>query len=168
MERRDLESVVSRLGPDLLRFCIGVSGDPATGEELAQEALTALVRYWRREGPPDSPPAFAFTVARRAARRARVRRRLLLPLGFLLEGQPHPGPNPHEAACQRSELSETLAALRGLAPRDREAILLAASGNHSVDEASRILGISASAFKMRLHRARRRLSSALEWNHEEA
>jgi len=166
MEPHDLETVIRRLGPDLLRFCVGISGDPATGEELAQEALTALVRYWRSAGPPDSPPAFAFTVARRAARRARLRGRLLRPLGLLRDGRASPGPDPQEAACRRSELAETLAALRRLTPRDREAILLAVAGEHSVAEASRILGISASAFKMRLHRARRRLSNALESNHE--
>jgi RNA polymerase sigma-70 factor (ECF subfamily) len=142
-----------------------MSGDPAVGEELAQEALTSLVRYWRCSGPPDSPSAFTFTVARRAFRRTRWRQRILLPLEFLVDGH-QPDPSPQEVACQRGELVETLAALKRLPPRDRQAILLAVTGDHGVHEASRILGISASAFKMRVHRARQRLSRFLEGNHE--
>jgi RNA polymerase sigma-70 factor (ECF subfamily) len=61
-----------------------------------------------------------------------------------------------------AELSRIAAALRRLPARDREALLLAAAGELGTAEAARVVGISSSAYKMRLHRARRRLHELLE------
>jgi RNA polymerase sigma-70 factor (ECF subfamily) len=44
-------------------------------------------------------------------------------------------------------------------------LLLAAAGDLDVRSAARVLGISDSAFKMRVHRARRRLAQLMESNH---
>jgi RNA polymerase sigma factor (sigma-70 family) len=161
----DLESTVARLAPDLLRFCTGLTRNPVEGEEIAQEALASLVRYWRAHGPPESPSAFAYTVARRQAFRLHRRLRRLLPLD-LLDAQPHPGPSPEAEAIQRRELEDALRALGALSLKDREALLLAADGELGVEEAARIAGIRPSAFKMRVHRARQRLCAHLEQSHE--
>lgn len=167
----DLETTVRGLAPRLLRYCLGRTGSPEVAEEIAQETLAALVGRWRRHGPPDSPEGFVFAVARRRAFRAGLRRRLLLPLTALGNGHDD-GSDPAEPAAaapdllegleRRHELTRVLAALRRLPGRDREALLLAAAGELSTAEASRLLGISSSAFKMRLHRARRRLAPLLE------
>lgn len=161
----DLESAVERLAPDLLRFCTGLTRDPAEGEEVAQEALASLVRYWRRNGPPESPAAFAYTVARRQALRWRRRLRRFLPVD-LLEERRDPSPGAEALAVQSERLRETLEVLGRLGVRDREAILLAADPEMGVAEAAGVLGIAPSAFKMRVHRARQRLSSLLEKRHE--
>ncbi|MFP3939228.1 MAG: RNA polymerase sigma factor [Thermoanaerobaculia bacterium] len=178
----DLETTVRGLAPRLLRYCLGRTGSAEQAEEVAQEALAALVGRWRRHGPPDSPEGFVFAVARRRAVRAGLWRRLLLPLSALGNGHddaPDPrapaardpavsagsagtDPNPLERLDRRRELARVLAALRRLPGRDREALLLAAAGELSTPEAARVLGISTSAFKMRLHRARRRLAALLE------
>ena len=52
-------------------------------------------------------------------------------------------------------------ALRRLSLDDREALLLVAWEELTPSEAARSLGISATAFRVRLHRARRRLRAAL-------
>ena len=178
----DLETTVRGLAPRLLRYCLGRTGSADAAEEIAQEALAALVGRWRRHGPPDSPEGFVFAVARRRAVRAGLRRRLLLPLAALGNGHddaPDSGgnatSNPGDPAAsagatpdvvermeRRHELGRVLAGLRRLPGRDREALLLAAAGELSTLEAARVLGISTSAFKMRLHRARRRLAALLE------
>ena len=160
----DLESAIERLAPELLRFCTGLTRNLVEGEELAQEALASLVRYWRTQGPPQSPAAFAYTVARRQAHRWRRRLRRFLPFD-LLESRPHPAPGPEARSMDRELLQGALRALGKLTERDREAILLAADPEMAVEEASRVLGISASAFKMRVHRARQRLSSSMELGH---
>mgnify|MGYP001819043924 CR=1 FL=1 len=56
-------------------------------------------------------------------------------------------------------------ALASLPERQRQALLLAATGDLDVRSAAQVLGISESAFKMRVHRARRRLVSRMELNH---
>jgi DNA-directed RNA polymerase specialized sigma24 family protein len=75
----DLEQTLADLAPSLLRYCTGASGDPAAGEELAQESLAVLVSRWRRHGPPESSRAFVYAVARRLARRRKWRRRYSYP-----------------------------------------------------------------------------------------
>src|SRR5262249_39600755 len=85
---------VEEIAPRLLRYCLGETGDRGLAEEAAQEGLAALVQRWRRQGPPESPAAFAFAVARRRAWRLKLRRRLFAPLPFLPGGHsppPRPG-----------------------------------------------------------------------------
>jgi len=157
----DLETAVAGLAPQLLRYALGRTGDAALAEEVAQDALAALVERWRRHGAPDCPAAFAFAVARRRAGRALLRRRLLAPLQLLREAASGV-PGPEESAAARSELGLVVAALRRLPGRDREALLLAAANDAGTAAAAAALRISPPAFKMRLHRARHRLKQLLE------
>lgn len=167
----DLEPLVDSLAPRLLRYCLGHTGDRALAEEAAQDALLALVGRWRRHGPPESPEAFVFSIARRRARRAAMRRRLLQPLSIFSEvaededcGVPatlDSKVGPARRAEGRSELRETLEALRCLRSTDRETLLLVAVGEMTTETAATSLGIGRSAFKMRLHRARLRLEQEL-------
>ena len=79
-----LEAELLRLAPQVLRYCVGYTGDRALGEEVAQESLTALVKAWMRDGQPVHPDAFVFAVAKRNARRAVLRRRLFVSLVVVL------------------------------------------------------------------------------------
>lgn len=171
----ELEATVAELAPRVLRYCLGRTGVPEVAEEVAQDALAALVGRWRRHGPPESPEAFVFAVARRRAFRVGVRRRLLLPLVALSDGHgdvrptaaaPSLAPGAEERVAARGELSRTLAALRHLPARDRAALLLVAAGGLATAEAARVLGVSPGAFKMRVHRARKRLTELLEVSDE--
>ncbi len=157
----DLEATLSDLAPRLLRFCVGRSSDRALGEEVAQDALIALVERWRRHGPPDSAEAFVFSIARRRVYRALVKQRLFEPLEAIFDG-PSPGPDPEERTLHRDELAHTLARLDELPAREREALLLVAGGELDTATAAEVLGISKSALKMRVHRARKHLLTLLE------
>ncbi len=162
----EMEATVRELAPRLLRFCLGRVAAEDLAEEASQEALSALVDRWRRHGPPDSPEAFAFAVARRRAGRAALRRRLGDPLGVLRNGSdadagPDPGPDPEARAVGRDRLDRTLAAIRRLSTRERDALLLVVAGEVSTAEAARVLGISRSAVKMRVQRARAHLTRML-------
>ncbi len=162
----ELETAVKELAPQLLRYSLGRTGDVGLAEEVAQDALAALVQRWRRHGPPDCPAAFAFAVARRRAGRLNFQRRLLEPLHALLDGHSEhsPLPGPEERATLRTDLARTLAALRRLSGLDREALLLVSAADLGPTEGARVLGISVSALKMRVHRARKRLLQLLEEN----
>ncbi len=160
----EMEEVVAGLAPRLLAYCTGRVGCHALAEEAAQDALSALVERWRRHGPPENPAAFAFAIARRRAGRAAFRRALLRPLETLA-GSASNAPGPAEL-LERSEEVETLRrALGRLSAKDREILLLVAAGELSYGEVAGVLGLSLSAVKMRISRARQRLGSLMEVIH---
>lgn len=162
----DLETTLFELTPRLLRYCVGRAGDRSLGEDIAQETLTALVARWRRHGPPDCPEAFAFTVARRRLGRALLRRRLMEPLESLFHERDE-APGPEQDALTKNTLTRSLEKLDQLPAREREALLLVATGELDMARAAEVLGISKSALKMRVHRARKHLQKLMEsstWN----
>ncbi len=161
----ELERTVEALAPGLLRYCIAVTGDPALAEDVAQEALAALVARWRRLGPPEAVDAFVFSIARRRALRTLAKRRLLAPVKWLLNG-PAREPSPHACAEARQRLRRTLAAMASLTAAERRALELVVIGDVSLDQAAVVLNASPAALKMRVHRARRRLRSLMEKRHE--
>lgn len=128
--------------------------EPDLVEDVVAE--TFLVA-WRRldEVPIDAGP-WLLGVARKTLatqRRARARRQALV--SRLESVQP----------SERDEQSPELGvadALRRLPEKDREAITLVAWDGLSPSEAARVLGQSAVAFRVRLHRAKRRLRQRLE------
>jgi RNA polymerase sigma-70 factor (ECF subfamily) len=160
----DLDATLSDLAPRVLRYLVARLGDVSLAEEIAQESLTALVRCWRKGGAPESAEAFVFAVARRRLGRAVWRRRLWVPIEQAM-GARDGGPSPESRAIARVEEERVRSALAKLARRDREAILLVAVGEMSTAEAADVLGVSLSAVKMRVHRARARLAALLEEGH---
>jgi len=154
-----LEETVHQLAPGLLRFCSGLDSDRASAEDAAQESLAALVTRWRRHGPPDDPAAFTYTIARRRIRRLQFKRRLLAPLSAL--GEPAaPLPADHGVES-RQRLASVRSLLGRLTSRERDALLVSLDGL-STHQAATVLGLKDSTYKMRLHRARRRLVALLE------
>ncbi len=152
----DLDATVRDLAPRLLRYCRGRLAHLDSAEDVAQTALIALVVRWRAVGPPASPVAFAFSIARRRAWRAAVRARLFQPLSTL--GFHHePFSDPIQGTEAKSELRRLRSELQKLSVKEREAILLVVAGEVSVIDAAQVLGISESALKMRLARARQKL-----------
>lgn len=157
----DLEATVRDLAPRLLRYCRGRLANLDSAEDVAQSALMALVARWRTAGPPDSPLAFAFSIARRRAWRVSLRARLSQPLaslGFRSE----PFADPIQSSEARSELRRLRCELQKLSVKERDAILLVVAGELSVVDAAKALDISESALKMRLLRARQKLKESQE------
>lgn len=156
----ELETIVRDLAPRLLRFGLGRYGDPHLAEEASQDALLALVGRWRRHGPPESPEAFAFAVLRRKLARRKVRRAVAGSLDALRDAfgfEPASDDDPSRRVEERQELRRVLQSLDRLSPRLRDALLLVAGAGLDTRSAARVLGISRSALKMRVKRARDRL-----------
>lgn len=163
----DLDETVGALAPRVLRYAAARLGDRGLADEVAQESLTSLVRAWRGGGPPDSPEAFVFAIARRRVWRIIWRRRLWLPLD-VAAGARDAGPTPETHAVDRDQARRVRAALARLSGRDREALLLVALGELTMADAAAALDLSVSAVKMRVHRARARLAAQLEDGHDRA
>ena len=156
----DLETAAAALAPRLVAYALARTGCRGAAEDIAQEALTALVRRWRRLGPPESPDAYAFSIAKRRAGRALARRALLAPLDAA-RGVARDEADPEQAYQQRAELRIVLSAIRQLRSADREALLLRVAGELTFDEIAELMRTTPSAIKMRIHHARRRLAALL-------
>jgi DNA-directed RNA polymerase specialized sigma24 family protein len=109
----DLERTVRDMAPRVLRYAVARTGDVSAGEDVAQESLEALVRHWRRAGPPESVEAFVFSIARRRAVRAVIRRRLWVPIEQAF-GRHDDAPDPEAQAVARAEHVRVRAALARL------------------------------------------------------
>jgi RNA polymerase sigma-70 factor (ECF subfamily) len=126
------------------------SRDP---EGIAAEVMTLA---WRKldELPRDDPRPWLYVTARNLvmAERRRARRQPAL--------DPRQGERVAAAVAEGGDPAIT-AALLDLHPVDREVLLLVAWDDLTPSEAARVLGISAVAFRVRLHRALRRFERAL-------
>ena len=123
-------------------------------EDVAAECMSIA---WRRldDIPVDEPLPWLLGCARRIVLAHSRGERGRVPLDSVPEARfEAPEPVGLDAA-----LSEALAALSHL---DREALLLVAWEDLTPTQAARALGINPVAFRVRLHRARRRCSSALD------
>jgi len=162
----DLEAVAAALAPRLIAYGVARTGCRSTAEDIAQDALAALVRRWRHAGPPDSPDAFVFAIAKRRAARSAARRAFVTPFTAIRDAI-HPAPSAEQSLSDREELTAVRAALRKLTRADRDALLLRIVGDLSFEDIGRVTGSSPAAVKMRISRARRRLAAHLpETQHE--
>jgi RNA polymerase sigma-70 factor, ECF subfamily len=121
---------------------------------LAAETMTTA---WRRlaDVPSDDPRPWLIATARNLL--LADRRRHAISTADL------DGVEPEALPCPRVDLDPELeAALRSVSAQDREALLLVAWEDLTPAAAAASLGISPAAFRVRLHRARRRLIYALE------
>lgn len=129
--------------------------DRATAEDVVAE--TFVIAWRRLDDVPESPLPWLLGVARRVLanqRRGERRRRALV--DRLSVGAPAP------STLDGAPQDRALTALAALGERDREALLLHAWECLDHAEAGAVMGCSAAAFAVRLHRARRRFERELE------
>jgi len=145
-------------------LALSVVGNPATAEDVAQEAFT---RAWRHAGSYDARRASAatwlLTITRNLAIDAlRVRRSDPAEpssLAALLGASD--GPGPAELAEAGSERRRLVAALARLPVEQRRAVVLAAIGGKTGVEISRAEGIPLGTAKTRIRAALHRLRAEL-------
>jgi len=129
-----------------------------TGGQADDVVAETFLVAWRRldDVPTDDPLPWLLGVARNVARNERrsTRRRDALVLRL---PAPRPAPPPDEPA----ETGLVRAALAALDEADRELLLLVAWDGLTPGRAAQVLGCSAGAARVRLHRARRRFADEL-------
>ena len=147
--------IVARYHPDLLRIARVVGGDPELAAEAAQ---SAWIRAWRRLGDLRDPAGlrpWLMSIAANEARqmvRSGGRRRLRE-----INVAPH-GTTVEAAVTARIDLSNALATIE---PLDRELLALRYLAGLDSSEIGRAVGMSATAVRSRLARARERLRAEL-------
>jgi RNA polymerase sigma factor (sigma-70 family) len=148
-------SVYARHYADVVRYGLRrLDGSPAA-EELAQEVF--LVAWRRRWDVPSHALPWLYGVARRLlANHWRAQRALPVSSAGRDELREHPAADRHAGV---TELLDVRAALSRLSDDDQEILRLVAWEQLTVAEAALVLGCGATAAKVRLHRARRRLTA---------
>jgi RNA polymerase sigma-70 factor (ECF subfamily) len=151
-------AMVRRHQNALYRYGRGLGLDHDTALDLVQEAFVKAHARLDQCREPDRAQAWLFRIFRNAMLDwAKNVRRTEVPLLDVEE--------PAEEAdfAERHALREAIgAALAGLPPILREAFLLRHELGHSYEEIAAIAGISLSAAKMRVTRAREALRAALD------
>jgi RNA polymerase sigma factor (sigma-70 family) len=143
--------------PDIVRYGLRRLGELDASTELAQEVF--VVAWRRRTRVPDHGLPWLYGVARKLLAnewRARRSRPALVPVVDLEVGAP--GSEPDTVAA----IADLVAALATLSDADQEILRLVGWEQLTLPEAAVVLDCTRTAAAVRLHRARRRLSAALE------
>ncbi len=132
----------------VLRRC-----DPSDAQDVISETYVIAWRKHAHAAP--NPIGYLLLTARRVldrTRRGQASRDVVAErLSRLMSRS---GPSAEDIAVRRTEVAEALAALDDL---DREALLLTAWDGFSSADAGLVLGLSAGAVRVRVHRARQHL-----------
>lgn len=141
----------------VLGFALRRSPDRDSAEDVTEETF---VTAWRKfDDAPVAPKAWLLAIARNVLanhargrrRQARLRERVRLERGPDTSAQGSQG-----------EFVDIVEALSKLSDADQEVLRLVAWDGLRADEAGAVLGCTSNAFSVRLHRARDRLSRALD------
>ena len=153
----ELRDLYRRHAPDVYRFAVYLSGDRSLADDIMSETF---LRVYNSTAPirTQTVRAYLFTIARNVYRQE-IRRRAR---HAELDGsEPVVGAGVHERLEQREALDLTLAALRGLPEVDRTALLMRALDQTPYEEIAWALGLSVTAAKVKVHRARQRLAGVV-------
>ena len=139
----------------VLRFLLHLTGDVELARDLVQETFA---RYLSRYGRDSEQLGLLFTIARNAGLDALRRRRTsTLPERETAD----PRRDPEHQLIDRQELDRVLAAIRRLDDTDRQLVALLATGTFSYREIGRLLDLSETNVKVRVHRARLKLKALM-------
>jgi RNA polymerase sigma-70 factor (ECF subfamily) len=149
-EQLSFETFFETEARTLFRRLCAVTGNSAEAEEIMQDAFLALWERWDRIDAIEDPTAYlyrtAMNVFRKRSRRAALAVRRALSLA------PDIAP-----FSEIDEQQDVVAALAGLTPRQRAALVLTDVMDYSSEEAGRALGVTAGTVRGLASRARERL-----------
>lgn len=148
-----LEDLYRRYAQDVFRFAFWLGGDRSEAEDVTSETF---VRAWIGGGRlrPNTVKAYLIAIARNVFLQ---RRRQSKKYREMDEDLPDPGPGPETTVEWRDELREVTEALQTLNEIERSALIMRAEFDLPYEEVARALGMSVSAVKVRVHRARLKL-----------
>ncbi len=138
---------------EVYRFALCLSGDPALAEDIVSETF---LRVWDSAATVrmETVRGYLFTIARHVFLHDLRRKRRQ----DSLEDHHSVAATVLRELESKDDLRDTLAALQSLPETDRTALLLRAQEGISYEEIARVLGLSLSSVKVKIHRARLRLA----------
>jgi RNA polymerase sigma-70 factor, ECF subfamily len=153
----------SRYAEDVFRFAHWLSGNPETARDITSETF---VRAFTAPEEPrmETVKAYLFAIARNLHRKQwrRDSRQDVLD-----EATPDQSPSPDEAMVQNEEYRRTFEAMKALPEIDRTVLLLRAEADLSYQDIAAATGLSVVAAKVKVFRARAKLTALLKPKIEE-
>jgi RNA polymerase sigma-70 factor (ECF subfamily) len=151
----------SRYAEEVYRFAYWLSGNPDDARDLTSETF---VRVWTAPEEPrlESVKGYLFAIARNLYRKQFRRQSRHAALDEEMHEWPDPAATPDQTAVQHEELWRTLNAMKALSEIDRTVLLLRAEGGLSYEEIAASTGLSVTAAKVKVFRARARLAAILQ------
>jgi RNA polymerase sigma-70 factor, ECF subfamily len=153
----EIEAIYRRHADEVYRFAHRLTGSREQAEDLTAETFVRAIAG--ADGlRAETVRAYLLTITRRLFLQGlrRSKRETAFEADVV-----DPGPSPAEQAVQSDELARARAGLGELPEVDRSALLLRAEIGLSYEEIARTLAISVASAKVKVHRARRRLSLGL-------
>ncbi|MCA9945091.1 MAG: RNA polymerase sigma factor [Ardenticatenaceae bacterium] len=160
MNQAAFHDLYKRYAPDVYRFALWLSGDPAEAEDITSETF---VRAWAhsRKIQTETIKAYLFTIARNLYLQQHRRQKRQVSLAQAAQ-QTYSGPQ--AVVENRLALTDVLQQLQKMPESDRAALVLRVQHGLPYAEIARVLGISLSAAKVKVHRARLKLTAVrLAW-----
>ena len=147
------EDLYDSFAPDIYRFTYWLSGDGYDAEDITSETF---VRAWASNAPirTETLKAYLFTIARNLyiERQRKSKHEVTFDATC---SDPNPGPD--KLVEYRLEIQRVQEFLQTLPEIDRSAFILRVQHNLPYAEIARILELSLSAAKVKVHRIRRKL-----------
>lgn len=167
MSNQSMSEIIETYGRDILRFCRFATGSLEDGDELYQDTMVYLMEHPKLLADPEKIRSNACAAAGflwKSRRRKAARRMRVTSMGSLEAWQEAgmdiaaPGDEtPEEAAIRREEIETLLRLISGLPDRYRLPLIMYYSANMKEKEIAAALGISDTAVRTRMHRAKEKL-----------
>jgi len=160
-DRDAMEDLVSRSYRQAYTLALRLTGNPDDAAEATQEAYIRVVRGLKRLDEPGAFPTWVFRIVSNVCM-TQMRRKSRRETPMDLESNQDPAPVDVEALAIGGVVREDLERLvSGLPDAYRTVVVLRDVYGMTGEETADVLGITAGAVKVRLHRARRRLRDDL-------
>jgi RNA polymerase sigma factor (sigma-70 family) len=149
----DFEDLYESYATEVYRFSLWLAGDSSEAEDITSETF---IRAWVHNSTirTETLKAYLFTIARNLYLEGwRKRKRQVA----LTDVYPDPAPEPDKVVESQLELRGVRRVLRTLPEIDRTAFVLRIQHELPYAEIARILGLSLTASKVKVHRVRKKL-----------
>ena len=161
-DRTALGELYAHYGASLLGYVRSLTPDQSLAEEIVQDTLVAVWSSAGRYGGKSTVKTWLIGIARRQAHNTLRRRGLPLADPAALATLPAPDPTPEDVALAMADRAALAAALRCLAPAQREVLALIFGQELSYQEVANVLDIPIGTVRSRLNHAKRALRVLLE------
>lgn len=157
----DFTTIYRKYSPDVYRFALYLSGNSAEAEDITSETF---VRVWASPERIEmaTVKAYLFTIARNLFLQGLRKKSRNVELHSNLQDS---HASPEMLTAQKTELQQVVDGLQQLPEVDRSALLMRALDELPYEEIARVLDISTSSAKVKVHRARLALAGLRPSSH---